>query len=415
MIVGAQLHVVVVRDEAGDRVEVHTGAYVDVERQLATGGGQPLHCALGLRRRGAVSVLEHREQRLRLVLTAGDEGWWDWDLESGRFEFGDYWAGLLGRPLAELQPTIDTWLDQVHGDDVAALRQALDDHRHQRSPLLDIEHRIVGADGRIHWLMARGRIVERNEDSGRAQRMAGVLVDISERKRADLALTRSTSLVQAVQSVQQRFIANPDLRQLGHELLKTLLDFGEAEYGFIGEVLHDPQGAPYLKTFTLTNIAWNPEMQALYEAHHREGLEFRNLDTLFGHTLRTGELVIANQPAEHHASSGLPKGHPALNTYAGVPIHDGEKLVGMVGLGNRAAGFDDSVLELIRPLTSTIAVMIKAVRSERERVARSDELLRVSMQAVAAEARLGVIGRRLVGELVGHQARADVQRQGAVR
>lgn len=336
----------------------------------------------------AARALEHRERRLRLVLTAGDEGWWDWDLISGRFEFGDYWAGLLGQPLATLHPGIDTWLDRVHPDDIARLRAALDDACQERSTLLDIEHRIIDADGRSRWLMARGRIVERDEDSDCARRMAGVLVDISERKRADLALARSTALVQAVQSLQQRFIAQPDLRQLGHELLATLLDFGEAEYGFIGEVLHDPQGAPYLKTFTLTNIAWNPEMQALYEAHHREGLEFRNLDTLFGHTLRTGELVIANKPDEHPSARGLPKGHPALNTYAGVPIHDGQQLIGMVGLGNRTAGFDDSVLDLIRPLTATIAVMLKSVRLERDRAARADELLRVSMQAVAAEARL---------------------------
>ncbi len=272
----------------------------------------------------AARALEQREQRLRLVLAAGDEGWWDWDLTSGRFEFGDYWAGLLGKPLAELPPSIDTWLDHVHPDDVGRLRQSLEANYHEPSALLDVEYRIVGADGSCHWLMARGRIVTRDDD-GWALRMAGVLVDISERKRADLALARSTSLVQAVQRLQQRFIANPDLRQLGHELLKTLLDFGEAEYGFIGEVLHDPAGAPYLKTFTLTNIAWNAEIQALYEAHHQEGLEFRNLDTLFGRTLRTGELVIANQPAAHHAAAGRPKGHPALNTYAGVPIHYGRQ------------------------------------------------------------------------------------------
>lgn len=338
-------------------------------------------------RRERERALEWREQRLRLALGAGDEGWWDWQLDSDRCEYGEHWSTLFGVAPDTLQPGVGAWLARAHADDREALAAALAAVRDGRLERLDHEHRIVDVDGRPHWMLARGRIVARSED-GQARRIAGVVVDIGVRKRAELALGRSTALVEAVQALQQRFIARPDLRQLGDELLRTLLDFGEAEYGFIGEVLRDERGNPYLKTFTLTNIAWNDDMRALYAAHHREGLEFRNLDTLFGHTLRTGEAVISNRPSDHAASRGLPSGHPALNTYAGVPIHDGRELIGMVGLGNRVAGFDDTVLELIRPLTATIGVMIKAVRSEREQLARSDELLRVSRQAIAAESRL---------------------------
>ncbi|MCX7061447.1 MAG: PAS domain-containing protein [Gammaproteobacteria bacterium] len=338
-------------------------------------------------RRALVESLERREQRLRLALSAGNEGWWDWQLDSDRCEYGDYWTSLFGASPDPDATGIDAWLARVHGADLKALRTAIAACRDGSAAALDHEHRVMAADGKPRWMLARARVVEHSA-YGVARRIAGVVVDISERKQADLALARSTALIEAVQALQQRFIAHPDLRQLGDELLRTMLEFGEAEYGFIGEVLRDSRGAPYLKTFTLTNIAWNDEMRALYNAHHVDGLEFRNLDTLFGETLRTGQLVIANTPSEHHAARGLPSGHPALNTYAGVPIHDGRQLIGMVGLGNRHAGFDEQILELIRPLTSTIGVMIKAMRSERERAARADELLRVSRLAIAAEARL---------------------------
>jgi len=360
-----------------------------VSRRQADGRPRTLagvHIDIGSHRAQRES-LERHEQRLRLALSAGNEGWWDWQLDGDRCEYGDYWTTLFGAPPNPDAQGIDAWLDRVHRDDLPALHAALAICRDDPSARLDHEHRVIAADGQPRWVQARACIVRHDSDGG-ARRLAGVIVDISARKQADLALARSTALIEAVQALQQRFIARPDLRQLGDELLRTMLEFGEAEYGFIGEVLHDARGAPYLKTFTLTNIAWNDEMRALYAAHHADGLEFRNLDTLFGETLRTGQLVIANTPSAHHAARGLPKGHPALNTYAGVPIHDGRQLIGMVGLGNRHAGFDDQVLELIRPLTATIGVMIKAVRSERERVARADELLRVSRLAIAAEARL---------------------------
>lgn len=332
-------------------------------------------------------AIEENERRLRLALNAGGQLYWDWHLDSNRVEFGDFWSEFAGLQSDLQSHTVDSWLTRVHADDLPAVRAQIERLRRGESDLLNVEHRLIAIDGSPRWMLARGRVVA-FDAVGAPLRVAGVLADISQRKRDELALARSTALINAVVEVQQRFIANPDLRQQGDSLLRTLLEFGEAEYGFIGEVLHDPEGNPYLKTFTLTNIAWNAEMQALYERHHRDGLEFRNLNSLFGRTLRTGELVIANRPAEHESSGGLPSGHPALNSYAGVPIHDGERLIGMVGLGNREAGFDDGVMELIRPLTSTLAVMIKAVRSERERAGRSSDLLRVSMQAIAAEERL---------------------------
>ena len=40
-------------------------------------------------------------------------------------------------------------------------------------------------------------------------------------------------------------------------LLDRILVITNSEYGFLGEVLHDADGAPYLKTYALTNLAWD--------------------------------------------------------------------------------------------------------------------------------------------------------------
>ena len=86
---------------------------------------------------------------------------------------------------------------------------------------------------------------------------------------------------------QSTFIQTDDRTRAFDGLLQRHPRLTGCEYGFVGEVLHRPNGAPYLKTHAVTNIAWNDETRALYEKHKDEGLEFDNPNTLFGRTLTT--------------------------------------------------------------------------------------------------------------------------------
>lgn len=112
--------------------------------------------------------------------------------------------------------------------------------------------------------------------------------------------------------------------------LTDLLDVTESEYGFIGEIRHRNE-LPYLKTRAITNIARNHETRKFYRENAAKGLEFTNLDTLFGISIRSGQRVISNEPMDDHRRGGLPKGHPPLKAYLGLPIYSGSKLVGYGG------------------------------------------------------------------------------------
>lgn len=140
-------------------------------------------------RRERERALEWREQRLRLALGAGDEGWWDWRLDADRCEYGEHWAEMLGTAADAALPGVEAWLAHVHPEDRSALREALASVRDGRLTRLDHEHRLLDDHGRVRWMLARGRIVGRDENGG-TQRIAGVVVDIGERKRAELALAR---------------------------------------------------------------------------------------------------------------------------------------------------------------------------------------------------------------------------------
>ena len=108
-------------------------------------------------------------------------------------------------------------------------------------------------------------------------------------------------IADVITRAQSSFIQTDDRTAAFDGLLHDILELTGCAYGFVGEVLQRPNGAPYLKTHAVTNIAWNDETRAWYEKYKDEGLEFDNPDTLFGRTLTSGEPLLSNDPANDPA------------------------------------------------------------------------------------------------------------------
>ncbi|MBD5804725.1 Sensor protein FixL [Azoarcus sp. Aa7] len=181
-------------------------------------------------------------------------------------------------------------------------------------------------------------------------------------------------LLDAITEIQSLFIRDASPRKLFDALLDTLLRATGSAYGFVGEVLRDEGGAPYLKTFALTNIAWDDTTRALYRRFEREGLEFRNLDTLFGLALTSGQTVISNDPEGDTRRGGIPRGHPPLDAFLGLPVFSGGEMVGLIGLANRPGGYEDALADWLAPLVTATGQIVAAFRSERERRAALEAL-----------------------------------------
>ena len=133
----------------------------------------------------------------------------------------------------------------------------------------------------------------------------------------DASLRRQQQLTEVITRAQSQFIREKDRRTAFDGLLSDILVLTGSEYGFIGEVLRTPAGDPYLKTYAITNIAWDEATRAFYAANAPQGMEFTDLNTLFGAALKSGEPVIANDPYHDPRRGGLPKGHPRSTPFSG--------------------------------------------------------------------------------------------------
>lgn len=202
----------------------------------------------------------------------------------------------------------------------------------------------------------------------------GFTTDVTQKRADDQRRERINRMLAAITQAQAVFIEGADKRRAFQGLLDAFLSVTDSEYGFVGEVEHDANGQPYLRTHAMTDISWDDASRSLYDQHRERGMEFRKLDTLFGHALRTGEPVIANDPANDPRAGGMPDGHRAMNAFLGVPLAVGDRLVAMVGLANQPGGYSDEDVQFLQPLLGALRQLVMAWRSHEERQRTQREL-----------------------------------------
>ncbi|MET3667972.1 HWE histidine kinase domain-containing protein [Caulobacter sp. 1776] len=138
--------------------------------------------------RGAVAALEEldqrrrAEERLKFALDSARMGSWDLDVATRAYEASDLCKANYGRRPEEAFTFADL-IETIHAEDrprvLAAIESAIRDGTDY-----DVEYRVVLPSGELRWLHARGRAAQTADDGG-VRRLAGVSLDITERKRAE--------------------------------------------------------------------------------------------------------------------------------------------------------------------------------------------------------------------------------------
>ncbi|MFZ1907778.1 MAG: EAL domain-containing protein, partial [Burkholderiales bacterium] len=141
----------------------------------------------------AESALRESEARLRVTLEATRVGIWDWDVRGGVWHANPTYFTMLGHEPDAGPQTRAVWGPRRHPEDRDRVHAAFDA---MLGPGRDfeLESRVRHADGSYRWMASIGRAVE-FDHRGRASRMLGLQIDITERKQAQLALARSEELL----------------------------------------------------------------------------------------------------------------------------------------------------------------------------------------------------------------------------
>lgn len=149
------------------------------------------------------------QERLELVLDAGGAvDTWDWDVPSDLVRLGPRFTALLGIPADHTGRDLPDQVRVIHPQDRPRVLEEIA-RAVQRCGDYQSEYRLVGSDGAERWVLARGRCVA--DEWGRTRRFPGVILDITERRRAEEAQARGETLLRAVLDNSQSHVFAKDL------------------------------------------------------------------------------------------------------------------------------------------------------------------------------------------------------------
>jgi PAS domain S-box-containing protein len=145
---------------------------------------------MALHKREMEQKLKESEQRLELAIKGAGLGMWDWNIWSGQIEVNDLWLRTMeyhkdGAPL-----TLSDWDYLFHSDDRRIARRKVIEHLKGKTSNYECEARIRAGTGQWKWVLIRGA-VSRRSPNGRALRVTGTCLDITDKKQAEQALIES--------------------------------------------------------------------------------------------------------------------------------------------------------------------------------------------------------------------------------
>lgn len=145
------------------------------------------------------------------------DGWWYWNIETGKEYFSSNFKKTLGYEDHELANHQDTWQRLIYNEDMPIVTAAINEAIDSGEPFR-VDVRYHHKNGSTIWVICRGIVVRRNKD-GKAIRMAGTHTNITHLKRAEQYLQHGLQVLDVIEPY------GGDIEQVeGIEKLSIILD-----------------------------------------------------------------------------------------------------------------------------------------------------------------------------------------------
>ncbi len=156
------------RDAQGRAVKI-TGVITDITRHMQ-----------------AEKALFISEQRYDLAMKASKDGLFDWNLLTNEIYYSPNWKKILGYKNNELPNDFSVWEKFTHPKDVKRSWKMLTEVINKKKDRFEMEFKMKHKDG--HWVDILSRADAVFDEAGKAIRIVGTHIDITERKHVEVKL-----------------------------------------------------------------------------------------------------------------------------------------------------------------------------------------------------------------------------------
>lgn len=153
--------------------------------------------------------VEESEERFKLAMRAAKDGVYDWNLQTNEIYYSPGWKAILGYEDEELQNETSIWEKLTKPEDVARSREMQEDVINKQLERFELEIKMKHKNGYWVDILSRADVVF--NDKGKALRVVGTHVDITERKRTEEKIRAAEENIKNTFNLSPSIIAKANL------------------------------------------------------------------------------------------------------------------------------------------------------------------------------------------------------------
>lgn len=265
------------------------------------------------------------------------------------YHAGDFLSGRL------------SYIDLVHPDDRLVSERQLSQHIEAGPDTFRQTYRLRHADGRWIWIDDHTWLL-RGED-GRVHEIRSVLIDVSIEKRAELLNAAQVRLLELAENCELQALLQSFLDEA-----ELLTDSTIGFYHFIDE-----------DQTTLELQAWSSNTRQTMCQLKPDTTHYPvDQAGVWADAIRVRDVVIHNDSAALQLRHGLPPGHAQVEREMVVPVLRDNRIVAILGVGNKLSNYDQQDVEAVRKLANFAWEIVARKRTQAALEARTAELERMA-------------------------------------
>ena len=363
------------------RQSVDTGMafFMKLARMLSQLSYGNIQLARSLEERNCLMESLHQSgERLSRAQEIAHLGSWELDLVNGALTWSDEVYRIFGLQPQEFGATYESFLEAVYPDDRAAVDSAYSDSLREGKSSYEIEHRIVRrGTGEIRWVHEKCQHVR--DASGKVIRSAGMVLDVTSRRRQEQHLRQLNRTLQALGNSSQALMHATEEGAYMEEVCRIIACDGGYAMAWIGFAEEDE------------NKTVRPVVSAGFAEGYLDTLNVTWADTErgcgpTGTAIRTGQVQICRDMLSDPAFSpwrkeAIKRGYAAS---IALPLLEAGKVFGVLTIyAPEPDPFTEDDVRLLTELAGDLSfgitsLRLRAAKDQAARaLARSEERFRL--------------------------------------
>jgi PAS domain S-box-containing protein len=182
-------------------------------------------------RKKAEESFKAGEKKYRSIGELIPFGVWTTDAQGQATYISQSFCDLVGRTMEDIIKF--GWIDTLHPDDQECTVKDWMKNVEEYG-FWDYTHRVMGIDGEYHHILARG--VPLKDSNGKLTGWAGLNIDSTQRKQAEVEIQRNVKLLNGINKVFSESLTCETVEDVVGKCLEVAEELTGSEFSFIGEI-----------------------------------------------------------------------------------------------------------------------------------------------------------------------------------